>query len=137
VFESGIDLFDGATAISPYPTTITDSEGATGTIVKANIAKGTSTIDTTTETAKSYGTDIESIIGEDLIRIQDSYYYQQFSYEVQSGFGTNSFLDQLKKAVHPAGWAVFGKTKVATSISAGITAAGSSLGGGCFSDLCV
>ena len=135
VNESDIDFFDGATGIAPHPTTITDSGGATGTIVKANIAKGTSTIDVTMETLKSYGSNIESLIGEDLNRIQDSYYYQQFSYEVQSGFGTTSYLDQLKKAVHPAGWAVFGKTKVATSISARVTNAGSSLGGGYFSDL--
>jgi len=133
--ESVIDFFDGATGIAPYPTTITDSGGATGTIVKANIAKGTSTIDVTMETLKSYSSNIESLIGEDLNRIQDSYYYQQFSYEVQSGFGTDSYLNQLKKAVHPAGWAVFGKTKVASSISAAVTNAGSSLGGGWFSDL--
>jgi hypothetical protein len=133
--ESEIDFFDGATGIAKYPTTITDSGGATGTIVKANIAKGTSTIDVTMETLKSYSSNIESLIGEDLNRIQDSYYYQQFSYEVQSGFGTSSYLNQLKKAVHPAGWAVFGKTKVASSISAAITNAGSSLGGGWFSDL--
>jgi len=135
IHQSGIDFFDGATGIAPHPTTITDSGGATGTIVKANIAKGTSTIDVTMETLKSYSTHIESLIGEDLNRIQDSYYYQQFSYEVQSNFGTSSYLDQLKKAVHPAGWAVFGKTKVKTNISAAITAAGSSLGSGWFSDL--
>jgi len=133
--ESVIDFFDGATGIAPYPTTITDSGGATGTIVKANIAKGTSTIDVTMETLNSYSNNIESLIGEDLNKIQDSYYYQQFSYEVQSGAGTDSFLDQLKKSVHPAGWAVFAKTRITASVSAAITNAGSSLGGGWFSDL--
>ena len=131
--EDAIDFFANATAVNPYPITITDSGGATGTIVKANIAKGTSSIAVFTETDKSYGVNIESLIGEDLNRIQDSYYYQQFSYEVESGFGANSYLDQLKKAVHPAGWAVFGKVKVASSVSAAITDAGSSLGGGYYS----
>ena len=42
VNESDIDFFADATSANPYPTTITDSDGATGTIVKANIAKGTS-----------------------------------------------------------------------------------------------
>ena len=133
--ESAIDFFADATATNPHPTTITDSGGATGKIVKANIAKGTSVIATTTETIKSYGTNIESLIGEDLNRLQDSYYYQQFSYEVQTGFGSATYLDQLKKAVHPAGWAVFGKVKVATSISAAVTNAGSSLGSGWYSGL--
>jgi len=133
--EDAINFFADATAVNPYPTTITDSGGATGTIVKANIAKGTSAIATITETAKSYGTNIESLISEDLNRIQDSYYYQQFSYEVETGFGTATYLDQLKKAVHPAGWAVFGKVVVQSSISAAITNAGSSLGGGYYSGL--
>ena len=69
--QDDIDFFANATAANPFPITITDSGGATGTIVKANIAKGTSAIATTVETAKSYGTNIESIIGEDLNRIQD------------------------------------------------------------------
>jgi len=133
--EDAIDFFADATAANPYPTTITDSGSATGTIVKANIAKGTSAIAVTTETDKSYGINIESLIGEDLNRIQDSYYYQQFSYEVETGFGTATYLDQLKKAVHPAGWAVFGKVKVASSISVAVTNAGSSLGGGWYSGL--
>ena len=133
--QDDIDFFANATAANPFPITITDSGGATGTIVKANIAKGTSAIATTVETAKSYGTNIESIIGEDLNRIQDSYYYQQFSYEVQTGFGTTTYLDQLKKAVHPAGWAVFGKVKVQSSVSAAITNAGSALGGGYYTGI--
>ena len=41
----------------------------------------------------------------------------------------------MKKAVHPAGFAIFGKVKIASSVSAAITNAGSSLGGGYYSDL--
>jgi hypothetical protein len=135
VQTSSLDFFEGATGIDPHPISITDSTGATGKIVNANIALGVSIIDTTAETAKTYGQDITSHIGEDLNRIQDSYYYQQFSYEIEAGFGTSSYLDQLKKAVHPAGFAVFGKVKIASSVSAAITNAGSSLGGGYYSDL--
>jgi hypothetical protein len=133
--ESPIDFFVDATGINPFPTTITDSSGATGKIIKSNIAKGSSTIDVLVETDKSYGQNIESLIGEDLNRIQDSYYYQQFSYELSTGFGQESYLDQLKKAVHPAGWEVFGKVKIASSISVAIRNAGSSLGGGYYTNL--
>ena len=131
----GIDFFEDATGIDPHPISITDSSGATGKIVKANIALGVSIIDTTAETFKTYGQDITSLIGEDLNRIQDSYYYQQFSYEIEAGFGQNSYLQQLKKAVHPAGFAIFGKVKISSSVSAAITNAGSSLGGGYYSNL--
>ena len=77
---------------------------------------------------------IESLIGEDLNRIQDSYYYQQFSYELFTGFGFESYLSQLKKAVHPAGFAVFGKVKIASAINAGVQNAGSRLGGDYYTD---
>ena len=55
-------------------TTITDSGGASGTIVSVGIAKGTTSIGTKAETVPSYGVSIESLIGEDLNRIQDSVY---------------------------------------------------------------
>jgi hypothetical protein len=130
-----IDFFEDATGINPHPTTITSSSGASAKIAKANIASGVAVISTTAETAKTYGQDITSLIGEDLNRIQDSYYYQQFSYEIEAGFGSNSYLDQLKKAVHPAGFAIFGKVKIASSVSTAIANAGSSLGGGYYSNI--
>ena len=74
IHESGIDF-------SKNNVTITDSSGASGTIVKANIAKGTTVVDTISTSVGSYE-GIESIVGEDLIRIQDSFFYQDYSYEV-------------------------------------------------------
>ena len=57
-------------------------------------------------------------MGEALNRIQDSVYYQQFSYEVQTSAGQAEYLDELKKAVHPAGFNIFGKVSLATLVSA-------------------
>ena len=127
VNESGIDFSAGTT-------TITDSGGATATIVASDIAKGTATIGTKAETTPSYGTNVESLIGEDLIRIQDSLFYQAFSYEVQTDSSSADYLTQLKKAVHPAGFAAFGKVSIATAISVAIGTTGSSLGGGYTAD---
>ena len=45
-----------------------------------------------------------------------------------------AYLVQLKKAVHPAGFAAFGKVSIATAISAAIGTTGSSLGGGYTAD---
>ena len=111
-------------------TTITDSGGASGTIVSVDIAKGTTSIGTKAETVPSYGVSIESLIGEDLNRIQDSVYYQQFSYEIETASSQSDYLTELKKAVHPAGFNVFGKVNIATLVSAAIPIAGASLGGG-------
>jgi hypothetical protein len=114
--------------------TITDSSGASATIMKANIGTITSSVAITQTNEGSY-IDIQSLLGEDLNRIQDSYYYQDYSYEVQVGVSLGNYLKQLQKAVHPAGFAVFGKVKISSSVSAAITNAGSSLGGGYYSNL--
>ena len=66
IHESGIDF-------SKKNVIITDSSGASGTIVKADIAKGTTVVATTSTSVGNYD-GIDSIVGEDLIRIQDSYF---------------------------------------------------------------
>ena len=124
---TGIDFSAGTTVI-------TDSDGATGTIVNADVAKGATTNDITTTTLGGYGIVIENLIGEDLIRLQDSYYYQQFSYEVQTPASGNDYIRELKRSVHPTGFNVFAKVNIATSISVAIGLVGSSLGAGYTSD---
>ena len=116
--ESGIDF-------SNKNVTITDSSGASGTIVKADIGTAISTVDTTSTNVGEYS-GVTSLLGEDLIRIQDSYYYQDYSYEVQVGQSFSTYVNELKKAVHPAGFQPFGKVTLATLVSArlGTTAAG-------------
>ena len=108
--ESGIDF-------SNRNVTITDSSGATGTIVTADIATGTTAVDVISTDAGSYDA-IDSLLGQDLIRIQDSYYYQDYSYEVQVGESFSTYVDELKKAVHPAGFQPFGRVTIATLVSA-------------------
>ena len=115
--ESGIDF-------SNKDVTITDSSGASGTIVKADIGTATSTVDTTSVNVGEYF-GISSLLGEDLIRIQDSYYYQDYSYEVQVGQAFATYSNELRKAVHPAGFQPFGKVSIATSVSVALRNAGS------------
>ena len=103
---------------------ITDSSGASGTIINADIGTGTSTIDTWMQSAGSY-IDAFSIIDEDLIRIQDSYYYQDYSYEVKVGQSFSTYINELKRAIHPAGFQPFGKVSIASTISVGLRNAGS------------
>jgi hypothetical protein len=44
--------------------------------------------------------------------IQDSNYYQEYSYEIKFTKSINKYIDILKELVHPAGNKVFGKTFV-------------------------
>lgn len=42
--------------------------------------------------------------------IQDSYFYQEYSYEIKFSKSIHKYIDILKELVHPAGNEVFGKT---------------------------
>ena len=90
-----------------------------GTIAHVNIAKVDLVIGSKAATEGDY-INTRSVLGEPEIRIQDSKYYQQFSYEIQVGASAAEYLDSLKKAVHPSGFLPFGKVSIATKVAAGI-----------------
>lgn len=48
----------------------------------------------------------------DTKKIQDSYYYQDFSYELISEIPVKFYDQVIKRLVHPAGFAMFGKVEV-------------------------
>ena len=51
-------------------------------------------------------------ISEDVMRVQDSNFYQDYSYVVRVGQSINEWRDAIKSTVHPAGWNVFGEVEV-------------------------
>jgi len=112
--DAGFDFSAGKTAI----TTAT----ASAIIVHADIAKLSFNLGTSSEKFGRFS-GIEHLISEELIRLQDSYYYQDFSYEVQTNSSGNIYLNELKKAVHPAGFAVFAKVLSVSFVSAKVKVA--------------
>ncbi len=44
--------------------------------------------------------------------IQDSLFYQAFSYEIKAGNTIDNWRDYVKRVVHPAGFALFGRTLI-------------------------
>jgi len=54
------------------------------------------------------------------MRIQDSLYYQDFSYVIKVGRTINDWRDSFKKTVHTAGFYITGQVDIATSVSAQI-----------------
>ena len=119
--ESGIDF-------SNNNVVITDSGGATATIVSADISTGTVAVDTQKTEVGTYS-GISSLVGEDLNRLQDSYFYQDYSYEVRVGESLSTYLNELKRAVHPTGFAPFGKVSIASQISVRITTTAAGVSG--------
>ena len=107
--DAGFDFSAGKTAI----TTAT----ATAIIAHADIAKLSFSLGTSTEKFGKFS-GIEHFISEELIRLQDSYYYQDFSYEIQTSSSGDIYLNELRKAAHPSGFNVFSKVLSVSFVSA-------------------
>ena len=55
-------------------------------------------------------------------KIQDNYYYQTYSYEVQTGIPFDQYQDVLKKVMHVAGSKAFGKVLITTTANVQVSA---------------
>ena len=73
-----------------------------------NIAKGVLEIGSITKTTGQFIDDVGKP-SEIIQKIQDSYYYQDFSYAVKSAVSIGEWKDILLKNVHPASFKVFGE----------------------------
>jgi len=94
---------------------------ASGTIANINIATGSANVGTIGKTSgEFFGADGK--ISEDVMKVQDSYYYQDYSYVVRVGQSINEWRDAIKSTVHPAGWQVFGEVEVVGKATARMTA---------------
>lgn len=49
---------------------------------------------------------------DESIVLQDSDFYQKFSYEISTNYSTRKWIDALKRTVHPGGMAVFGNVRI-------------------------
>ena len=95
--------------------------GTSGVIANIGIASGTATVGTIGETSgEFFGADGK--ISEDVMRVQDSNFYQDYSYVVRVGQSINEWRDAIKSTVHPAGWNVFGEVEIVGRATTRITA---------------
>lgn len=67
---------------------------------------------------EGYWKDTRSFLDSDKY-IQDSYFYQDFSYQVQVALAFDRYSDLLKKIWHPAGNEMFGKVVVINEVDSG------------------
>ena len=93
----------------------------TGVIANIGIASGTASVGTVGSTSgEFFGADGK--VSEDVMRVQDSSFYQDYSYVVRVGQSINEWRDAIKSTVHPAGWNVFGEVEIIGRATTGITA---------------
>ena len=93
------------------------TSGTTAKILNSNHASLTSTVGTIVNTSGSFST-VDSHVSEITKKIQDSLYYQDYSYVVKVGEAIVSWRDELKRSIHPAGFEVFGEVAIRTQINA-------------------
>ena len=99
--------------------TVSTTTGS-GVIANIDTAVGTAQVGTFTETSGNF-LDNDGLLSNELQRIQDSFYYQDYSYVVRVGDSINTWRDAIKSTVHPAGWNVFGEVEVVGSVSAKVS----------------
>ena len=91
--------------------------GAVATIAQCDVAQVLPTVGTvSTSEGVLFGAD--GRISESSKKIQDSFYYQDFSYVIKVGNSINVWRDAVKRILHPVGLALFGEVSVSTSVRA-------------------
>ena len=96
-----------------------DTSGAIATVKITDPATATSTVAATANTAGAY-INQDGHISETTMRIQDSLYYQDFSYVIKVGRTINDWRDSFKKTMHSAGFYFTGQVNLQTQVSAQI-----------------
>jgi hypothetical protein len=119
-FDSARNILELQTSVGfNQDDVITSITGATATVHQSTPAQATSTIGTVGTTVGNFVTD-RGKVSVDTMRIQDSYYYQDYSYVVRIGESINLWRESIRRSVHPAGWNVFGEVSFASQVAARI-----------------
>jgi len=118
--DRNILTLSGATGTFANDTTITgDTSGATATVKVTDQATATATVGATANTAGAFINE-DGHVSETTMRIQDSLYYQDFSYVIKVGRTINDWRDSFKKTMHSAGFYFTGQVNIVSQVSAQI-----------------
>ena len=79
----------------------------------------TSEIGSVVQKAGEYTNEDSLLSGKD--KIQDSYYYQDYSYVLKTDLPVKNFRDTVKSFIHPAGWALFGEISVVNNVDTDVS----------------
>ena len=113
--------------------TVTTSGSQTAVVAKADTLTGTATIGTQITTAGKY-INQDGHISEGSKKIQDSLYYQDYSYVIRVSESINKWRDSIKRAVHPSGFYVTGEVNIQTRLDGKVKRpVGATLSAGLFS----
>ena len=98
-------------------TTITGaSSEVTATVMKNDLATATITVNAVVDTAGTFLNE-DGHLSETTMKIQDSLYYQDFSYVIKVGRSITDWRDSFKKTMHTAGFYFTGQVDMATQVN--------------------
>ena len=113
--------------------TVTFSGSETAIVAKTDPLTGTATIGAQITTAGAY-INQDGHLSEGSKKIQDSLYYQDYSYVIRVAESINKWRDSIKRAVHPSGFYVTGEVNIQTRLAGGVKQpVGATLSSGLFS----
>jgi len=94
-----------------------NTSGATATVKITDPATATATVAATANTAGTFLNE-DGHVSETTMRIQDSLYYQDFSYVIKVGRTINDWRDSFKKTMHSAGFYFTGQVNIQSQVNA-------------------
>lgn len=96
------------------------SSGVTANITFTNPPSVTVTVATTPESPGAY-VGVDGFVSENTRVIQDSLVYQDYSYIVKVGESIETWRNDVKRAIHPAGFNLIGQVDIASQVAATMT----------------
>ena len=116
--EDGKTFVDESSGEFETYQTITNSAGATAKIISGsgNHAEATGVIGALSRTLGKF-INADGKVSESSKKIQDSLFYQEYSYVIKVGQSIDKYRDAVKKLLHPIGLALFGEVTVQSLVS--------------------
>ena len=114
-FTAPLLKYTATTSVLEEDDTVTFSGGTTAIVVKSNNLTATTAINTRIQTAGKYIAQ-DGHLSELTKKVQDSLYYQDFSYVIKVSESITKWRDAIKKATHPTGFYVTGEVNIATQL---------------------
>ena len=119
-FTVGENVTGGTSGIYATVVSKTPASGASTLLVLKNASGNFSSLETITGATSGVTAQIAQVYSngiyldnrgflDNTIKIQDSYFYQQFSYVIRTGNNVDLWSDAFNRLVHPAGFIFFGE----------------------------
>jgi hypothetical protein len=117
--DTNVLTLSGATGTFDEERELTSSGGGTATVKKVDSATATVSVAGVIDTDGTY-INQDGFVSETTMKIQDSLYYQDFSYVIKVGRTINDWRDSFKKTMHTGGFYFTGLVNISSQVDAQI-----------------